>query len=129
MAKISFVLLIVALIAFLHVSEANRSIKLDEQVLENDLHEARDLIEEDLKEKETNIKNLETEVSMLTKSEMMLIQLGEAYKSGKSLEPFGKRLKKFNRRIKQAPEELRYVSVIRSILKDLGLNGGRDQDD
>ncbi|CAH2055347.1 unnamed protein product [Thlaspi arvense] len=123
MAKISFVLLVVALVGFLHVSKAQN---FNEQVLEKDLHEARNLIDEDLKEKESNLKNLETQVSMLNKSEMMLIELGEAYKNGQSLEPFGIRLKKFNRKIKQAPGEVRYVSVIQSILKDLGLNGGKD---
>lgn len=126
MAKISFVLLVVALIAFQHVSEAHRPIGFNNEVVENDLHEAKDLIEEDLKEKETSIKNLENEVSLLTKSEMMLTQLEDAYRNGKSLERFGKKLKRFNRRIKQAPEEVRYVSIIQSILKDLGLNGGRN---
>lgn len=126
MAKISFVLLVVALIAFLHVSEAHRSIHFNEEVLVNDLDEAKNLIEEDLNEKETNIKNLENEVSMLTKSEVMLSELGDAYKNGKNLAPFGRRLKRFNRRIKRAPEEVRYVSIIQSILKDLGLNGGRN---
>ncbi|CAH8258965.1 unnamed protein product [Arabidopsis lyrata] len=126
MAKISFVLLVVTLIVFQQVCEAHRPIDFNEEVLEKDLHEAKDLIEEDLKEKETSIRNLESEVSLLTKSEMMLTQLEHAYKNGKSLERFGKRLKKFNRRIKRAPEEVRYVSIIQSILKDLGLNGGRN---
>lgn len=125
MAKISFVLLVIALIAFLHVSEAHRSLHFDEQVLENDLDQAKNLIEEDLKEKETSIKHLEDEVHMLTKSDHMLSELGDAYKNGRNIAPFGKRLKKFNRRIKKAPEEGRYVSIIQSILKDLGLNGGR----
>lgn len=122
MAKISFVLLVVTLIVLLHVSEAQRPVNFGEEVLENDLREAKDLIEEDLKEKETNIKKLESEVHMLTKSEMMLNQLGEAYKNGQTIERFQKNLKKFNRRIKQAPEEVRFASVIQSILKDLGLN-------
>ncbi|VVA96099.1 unnamed protein product [Arabis nemorensis] len=125
MAKISFVLLVIALIAFLHVSEAHRSLHFEEQVLENDLDEAKNLIEEDLKEKETSIKHLEDEVHMLTKSDHMLSELGDAYKNGKNLAPLGKRLKRFNRRIKKAPEEGRYVSIIQCILKDLGLNGGR----
>ncbi|CAA0380953.1 hypothetical protein AtNW77_Chr3g0155391 [Arabidopsis thaliana] len=125
MAKISFALVVVALIVFQQVSEAHRPIDFNEQVLEKDLHEAKDLIEEDLREKETSIRNLESEVSLLTKSEMMLTQLELAYKNGRNLEHFGKKLKKFNRRIKRAPEEVRYVSIIQSILKDLGLNGGR----
>ncbi|CAH8324085.1 unnamed protein product [Eruca vesicaria subsp. sativa] len=128
MAKICFVLLVVALIAFLHVSEAQppKDKNGDEKVIENDLHEAKDLIEEDLKEKEKNIKDLESEVSMLTKSEKMLNDIGEAYKKGKSLEPYGKKLKKFNRKVKQAPKGKRYGSVVQNILKDLGLNGGRN---
>ncbi|XP_010515508.1 PREDICTED: uncharacterized protein LOC104791045 [Camelina sativa] len=126
MAKISFVLLVVALIAFQHVSEARRPINVNEEVVENDLHQAKDLLEEDLKEKETNIKNLESEVNLLTDSELTLIQLEDAYKSGKSLDHFGKKLKKFNRKIKQAPEEVRYVSIIQSILKDLGLNKSKN---
>ncbi|CAA7038655.1 unnamed protein product [Microthlaspi erraticum] len=122
MAKISFVLLVVTLIVFLHVSEAQRPVIFDEQVLQNDLHQAKDLIEKDLKEKETNIKNLESEMHMLTRSEMMLNQLGEADKNGQNLERFQKTLKKFNRRIIRAPEEARFTSVIQSILQDLGLN-------
>ncbi|XP_010485523.1 PREDICTED: uncharacterized protein LOC104763836 [Camelina sativa] len=126
MAKTSFVLLVVALIAFQHVSEARGPINVNEEVVENDLHQAKDLLEEDLKEKETNIKNLESEVTLLTDSEKTLIQLEDAYKSGKSIEHFGKELKKFNRKIKQAPEEVRYVSIIQSILKDLGLNKSKN---
>ncbi|KAF8092322.1 hypothetical protein N665_0417s0019 [Sinapis alba] len=123
MAKMSFVLLVVALITFLHVSEAQPSKDRDEKVIENDLHEAKDLIEEDLKEKEKTIKSLESEVNLLTKSEKMLSDIGEAYKKGKSLEPYGKKLKKFNRKVKQGK---RYGSVVQNILKDLGLNGGRN---
>lgn len=135
MAKISFVLLIVVLIAFLHVSEAHRSINLNEDRkkinvteggLEDDLHEAKDLIEKDLKTKETDIKKLEREVSLLNKSEVMLDQLGDAYRNGKSLEPFGKKLKKINRMIRKVPKRARYGSVIQSILQDLGLNRGRN---
>lgn len=125
MAKICFVLLVVALIAFLHVSEAEPSKKRDEKVIEDDLHEAKDLIEEDLKEKEKNIKSLKSEVNMLTKSEKMLDDIGEAHKKGESLEPYGKKLKKFNRKVKQASKEKR-GSVVQNILKDLGLNGGRN---
>ncbi|KAL1211326.1 hypothetical protein V5N11_023350 [Cardamine amara subsp. amara] len=133
MAKIYFVLLIVVLIAFLHVSEANRSIDLNEGKkeknsteggLEEDLHQAKDLIEKDVKEKETNIKKLEKEVSMLTKSEAVLDQLGDAYRNGKSFEPYEKKLKKFNRRIKKAHRQVKYGSIIQNILQDLGLNRG-----
>lgn len=126
MEKISFVLLVVVLIAFVHVSEAQSSKEGEEKVIEKDLHEAKDLIEDDLKEKEKNIKRLESEVNMLTKSEKMLNDIGEAYKNGTSLEPYGKKLKKFNRKVKQAPKGKRYGSVVQNILKDLGLNGGRN---
>lgn len=126
MEKISFVLLVVVLIAFVHVSEAQSSKEGEEKVIEKDLHEAKDLIEDDLKEKEKNIKRLESEVNMLTKSEKMLNDIGEAYKNGESLEPYGKKLKKFNRKVKQAPKGKRYGSVVQNILKDLGLNGGRN---
>ncbi|CAF1703099.1 unnamed protein product, partial [Brassica napus] len=81
MAKISFVLLVVALIVFLYVSEAHRSINSNELVLENNLNKAKGLIEEDLKKKEKNIKKLETDVSILSKSEIILKDLEEAYKN------------------------------------------------
>ncbi|CAN7009612.1 hypothetical protein IGI04_011423 [Brassica rapa subsp. trilocularis] len=124
MAKISFVLLVVALIVFLHVSEAHRSINSNELVLENNLNKAKGLIEEDLKKKEKNIKKLETNVSILSKSEIMLKDLEEAYKNGKTIEPSRKDIKRLNKEAKQEPEELRYVTIIKCILKDLGLNGG-----
>ncbi|KAJ4898635.1 hypothetical protein Rs2_25429 [Raphanus sativus] len=125
MAKISFVLLVVALIVFLHVSEAHRSINSNELVLENNLNEAKGLIEEELKKTEKNIQKLETDVSILSKSEIMLKKLEEAYKNGKSIEPFRKNLKASDDKIEQEPEEVRYISIIKCILKDLGLNGGR----
>ncbi|KAL0717804.1 hypothetical protein Bca4012_067126 [Brassica carinata] len=125
MAKISFVLLVVALTVFLHVSEAHRSINSNELVLENNLNEAKGLIKEDLKKKEKNIEKLETDVSILSKSEILLKQLEEAYKNGKSIEPFRKDIKRLNKEIKQEPEEQRYVTIIKCILKDLGLNGGK----
>ncbi|CAN6981164.1 unnamed protein product [Brassica oleracea var. botrytis] len=124
MAKISFVLLVVALIVFLYVSEAHRSINSNELVLENNLNKAKGLIEEDLKKKEKNINKLETDVSILSKSEIILKDLEEAYKNGKSIEPFRKDIKRLNKEVKQEPEELRYVTIIKCILKDLGLNGG-----
>ncbi|KAF8091450.1 hypothetical protein N665_0445s0035 [Sinapis alba] len=127
MGKVSFVLLVVTLIVFLHVSEAHRSIHSNELVLENSLNKAKGLIKEDLKKKAKNIKKLETDVSILSKSEKMLKKLEEAYRNGKSIEPFTKDIKRFNKDIKQEPEELRYVSIIKCILKDLGLNGGRCQ--
>ncbi|KAJ4886399.1 hypothetical protein Rs2_26147 [Raphanus sativus] len=171
MAKISFVLLLLALIVFLHVSEAQHSTDKDEKVTENDigketdkdekilendqdkerdkgekvvendkdkdkerdkeekvleedLDEAKSLIAEDLKEKKANLKNLETEVNVLTKSETALDELGEAHKKGESLKPYEKKLKKFNRKLKRTPKKKRY-GIIQSILKDLGLNRGR----
>ncbi|KAG2295311.1 hypothetical protein Bca52824_041980 [Brassica carinata] len=114
MAKISFVLLVAALIVFLYVSEAHRSINSNELVLENNLNKAKGLIEEDLKKKEKNIKKLETDVSILSKSEIILKDLEEAYKNGKKTQQRGQ----------AGPEELRYVTIIKCILKDLGLNGG-----
>ncbi|CAN8269806.1 unnamed protein product [Cochlearia groenlandica] len=97
----------------------------DKKELKKDLHEAKDLIEDDVKKKESNIKTLEEEVRMLTKSETTLNELEDALKNGKNLAPYGKKLKKFNRKIKHAPKQVKCVSVIQSILKDLGLNGGR----
>ncbi|CAN8260729.1 unnamed protein product [Cochlearia groenlandica] len=123
MAKVSIVLLLVALVAYVQVSEAYLTSNVDEQeVLENDIQKAKDLIGEAIKEKQGTIKDLENVVTLLTKSEMMLTQLGEAYKNGKNLKPYGKKLTKFNTRIKRAPEEVKYVSIIQSILQDLGLN-------
>lgn len=72
----------------------------DEKKIENDLYEVKDLIEEDLKEKEKNIKSLEDEVNMLIKFEKMLNDIGEVYKKGESLEFYGKKFKKFNRKVK-----------------------------
>ncbi|CAN8269776.1 unnamed protein product [Cochlearia groenlandica] len=129
MAKNSFVILIiVGLIVCLHVSEAQRSssINIDENALEKDLHEAKNLIEQDLQEKAMNIHNLENEVNMLTKSETMLNELEEASKNGKGVDGFGKRLQKFNRKIRKEPDEESSSSIIQTILKDLGLNGGNN---
>lgn len=128
MAKISFLLFVVALIAFLNVYEARRVVKIDE-ALANDLLKAEAMIEEDLKAKKTSIQDLSSEVKTLSKSEHMLNQLGDAYKKNMDLAPYEKKLKKFSRvvKVKKAPaKNKKPVSIIQSILKDLGLNGGKE---
>ncbi|CAH2055348.1 unnamed protein product [Thlaspi arvense] len=118
MAKISLLLLVVALVASLHAYEARRVGKFDE-ALEKDLHKAEAIVEKDLKAKKMSIQGLSSEVKTLSKSEEMLKQLGNDVKT----------LKKFSRiaHLKKAPaKNKKPVSIIQSILKDFGLNGGRN---
>ncbi|KAG7623578.1 hypothetical protein AtNW77_Chr3g0155401 [Arabidopsis thaliana] len=130
MAKISFVLFVVALIAFLHAYEARKVVNLGE-AFEKDLHKAEAMIAEELKAKKTNIQGLKSEVKTLSKSEVMLKDLGNAYKKDMDLRPYEKKLKNFSRivALKKAPmknNNKKPVSIIQSILKDFGLNGGRN---
>lgn len=129
MAKISFLLLVVAVITFLHAYEARRVVKIDE-ALANDLLKAEAMIEKDLKAKKMSIQGLTSAVNTLSKSEHMLHQLGNAYKKNMDLAPYEKKIKKFSRviNLKKAPtaQKKKPVSIIQSILKDFGLNGGRN---
>ncbi|ESQ49931.1 hypothetical protein EUTSA_v10021764mg [Eutrema salsugineum] len=128
MAKISLLLFVVALFASLHAYEAHRIGKFDE-ALEKDLRKAEAMIEEDLKAKKMSIQGLTTEVKTLSKSEKMLNQLGDDYRKDVNLAPYEKKLKKFSRivNLKKAPEKKKKsVSIIQSILKDFGLNRGRE---
>lgn len=130
MAKISFVLFAVALIAFLHAYEARKVVNVGE-AFEKDLQKAEAMIAEEVKAKKTNIQGLTSEVKTLSKSEVMLKDLGNAYKKDMDLRPYEKKLKNFSRinvALKKAPvkNNKKPVSIIQSILKDFGLNGGRD---
>lgn len=127
MAKISFLLFVVALIAFLHAYEARHIVNFGE-AFEKDLQKAEAMIKEDLKAKKMNIQSLTSVVKTLSKSEKMLNELGNASKKDMDLAPYEKKLKKFSRIItlKKAPaKNKKPVSIIQSILKDFGLNGGR----
>ncbi|KFK37585.1 hypothetical protein AALP_AA3G002300 [Arabis alpina] len=126
MAKVSFLLFVVALIAFLHAYEARHVVKTDE-ALANDLHKAEAMIKEELKVKKTSIHDLSSEVKTLSKSEHMLNQLGDAYKKNMDLAPYEKKLKNFSRvvNVKKAPVKKKPVSIIQTILKDFGFKGGK----
>ncbi|KAF8092323.1 hypothetical protein N665_0417s0020 [Sinapis alba] len=130
MAKISLLLFVVALVASLHAYEAHRMGKFDE-ALEKDLHKAEALIEEDIKATKTSIQGLTSEMKTLSKSEEMLNQLGKDYKKDMDVAPYGKKLRTFSRAAKnvtKAPpaKNKKPASVIQTILKDFGLNGGRE---
>ncbi|KAG7575616.1 hypothetical protein ISN45_Aa03g000940 [Arabidopsis thaliana x Arabidopsis arenosa] len=129
MAKISFVLFAVVLMAFLHAYEARKVVNFGE-AFEKDLQKAEAMIAEEVKAKKTNIRGLTSEVKTLSKSEVMLKDLGNAYKKDMDLRPYEKKLKNFSRvvALKKAPvkNNKKPVSIIQSILKDFGLNGGRD---
>ncbi|CAH8313284.1 unnamed protein product [Eruca vesicaria subsp. sativa] len=128
MAKISLLLFVVALFASLHAYEAHRMGKFNEG-LEKDLHKAEAMIEEDLKAKKSSIQGLKSEVKTLSKSEQTLKQLGNDYKKDTDEAPYGKKLKRFSRivKIKDAPaKKKKAASVIQKILKDFGLNGGKE---
>ena len=130
MAKISSLLFVMALLTSLHAYEAHRMGKFDE-ALEKDLHKAEAQIEEDLKATKTNIQGLTSEMKTLSKSEEMLNQLGKDYKKDMDVDPYGKKLRTFSKAAKnvtKAPpaKNKKPASVIQSILKDFGLNGGRE---
>lgn len=98
MAKISLLLLVLVLFAFLHAYEAHRIGKFDEG-LQKDL-QAEAMMEEDLKAKKTSIQGLNSEMKTLSKSEQTLKQLGNDYKKDTDEAPYGKKLKKFSRLVK-----------------------------
>ncbi|EOA32120.1 hypothetical protein CARUB_v10015371mg [Capsella rubella] len=132
MAKISFLLFAVALMAFLHAYEARHVVNLGES-FEKDLHKAEARIKEELKAKKMNIRGLTSEVKTLSKSEVVLNELGDAYKKDKNLKPYEKKLKNFSKiiNLKKAPappaaKKKKSESIIQTILKDFGLNGGRN---
>ena len=130
MAKISLMLFVVALVASLHAYEAHRTGKFDE-ALEKDLHRAEALIEEDLKATKTSIQGLTSEMKTLSRSEETLNQLGKDYKKDMDVAPYGNKLRSFSRAAKNATKappakSKKPASVIQTILKDFGLNGGRE---
>ncbi|KAG2318306.1 hypothetical protein Bca4012_069417 [Brassica carinata] len=128
MAKISLLLLVVVLFASLQAYEAHRIGKFDEG-LQKDLHNAEAMIEDDLKAKKTSIQGLKSEVKTLSKSEQTLKQLGNDYKKDTDEAPYEKKLKKFSRMVKVKEaigKKKKAASVIQKILKDFGLNGGRE---
>ncbi|KAL1211325.1 hypothetical protein V5N11_023349 [Cardamine amara subsp. amara] len=90
MAKISFLIFVVALIAFLHAYEAHR-VGSFREALGKDLHKAETMIEKDLKAKKANIQGLKSEVKTLSKSEVVLKELEKALNE--------KKLRKFSRTI------------------------------
>ncbi|CAF2371511.1 uncharacterized protein LOC103850085 [Brassica rapa] len=128
MAKISLLLLVVVLFSSLQAYEAHRIGNFDKG-LEKDLHNAEAMIEEDLKAKKTSTQGLKSEVTTLSKSEQKLKQLGNDYKKDTDEAPYGKKLKKFSRLVKVKEvlgKKKKAASVIQKILKDFGLNGGRE---
>ncbi|XP_010485522.1 PREDICTED: uncharacterized protein LOC104763835 [Camelina sativa] len=130
MAKISFLLFAMALIAFLHAYEARHLAKFDEAFVK-EMHKAEAMIEEEVKAKRMNIQGLTSEVKTLSKSKVVLSELGTAHKKDMNLKPYEKKLKKISRvtTLKKAPaatKQKKPVSIIQSILKDFGLNGGKN---
>ncbi|KAG2273393.1 hypothetical protein Bca4012_086042 [Brassica carinata] len=130
MGKISLLLFAMALVASLHVYEAHRMGRFDE-ALEKDFHKAEALIEEDLNATKKSIQGLTSEMKTLSKSEEMLNQLGKDYKKDMDVAPYGKKLRTFSRAAKNATKappakNKKPASVIQTILKDFGLNGGRE---
>ena len=139
MAKIALLLFVVAIMVSLQANEAHRKGGFD-AALEKDLHKAETtMIQKDLYAKKKSIQGL-TEVKSLSKPERMLISLEKNHKkknmpskkhhtkkldrkanSHKNLNSFGRVT-----RIKKPPVKRGSVSIIQSILKDFGLNGGRD---
>ncbi|XP_010463552.1 PREDICTED: uncharacterized protein LOC104744235 [Camelina sativa] len=132
MAKISFLLFAMALIAFLHAYEARHLAKFDEAAFVKDLHKAEAMIEKEVKAKRIDIQGLTSEVKTLSKSKVVLSELGTAHKKDMNLKPYEKKLKKISRvtTVKKAPaavaKKKKPVSIIQSILKDFGLNGGKN---
>lgn len=139
MAKISFLLFAMVLVASLHAYEAHRVGRF----LEEDLQKADAMNEEDLKAKETSDQGLPSEVETLSKSEQTPSQLENDYKKDMDVAPalapalapvlapapapYEKKLKNFNRLVRRAPSRNKKpASIIQSILKDFGLNGGRN---
>ena len=139
MAKFGLLLFAVALLVSIHANEAHRKGEFD-AALEKDLHKAETMIQKDLQAKKKSNQVLASEVKSLSKSEQMLNNLGKDHKkknmlSKKDLKKKldlianAQKLKKFSRvtKIKKAPARKRKsVSIIQSILKDFGLNGGRN---
>ncbi|CAN8269805.1 unnamed protein product [Cochlearia groenlandica] len=126
MGKISLLLFVVALIAIFKANECHRVGKFKDGALEKDLHKAEKMIEEDMKAKQKSIDGLKR----LNSSEQMLKQLGSAYKKDMNLSTFEHGLKRFNRTVnikKASPVVVpkKSVSIIQSILLDLGFTGGK----
>ncbi|CAA7038656.1 unnamed protein product [Microthlaspi erraticum] len=117
MAKISFFLFALVLIASLHAYEA---------------HRVGRFLEEDLKAKKTSDQGLPSQVETLSNSEQMpsapVLAPELAPTLAPAQAPSEKKLKKFNRlNIRRSPaRNKKPASIIQSILKDFGLNGGRN---
>ncbi|XP_018490116.1 uncharacterized protein LOC108860762 [Raphanus sativus] len=127
MAKIALLLFVMAILVSLHANEAH--------------HRKGDPArEKDLTAKKKSIQGLTSEVKSLSKSEQVVNNIEKDHNKNKMLSKkdhkkkldsmaYAQKLKKFRRvtKIKRVPARKRKsVSIIQSILKDFGLNGGRN---
>ena len=127
MAKIALLLCVMAILVSLHANEAH--------------HRKGDPArEKDIAAKKRSIQGLTSEVKSLSKSEQVLNNFEKDHNNKNMLSKkdlkkkldsiaSAQKLKQFRRvtKIKRAPtRKRRSVSIIQSILKDFGLNGGRN---